>query len=289
MRVQKNMRTAITAITLTTALLASGCTRTYKSVSYYDPNTGNYITNIKEITDDTSEKETVKGSFEEILAHHKYTVFKKYGETKNPVRIIADTEHTPENQRKNNALLKNFLKKEDLLLVEGHRSSIIYPDLEERLFTALKTPKKSREAFKKIAQGTTTKDNCGYFDQEFPCTIESSEDDVLAYVCNAIYQDFEEIETPTTQQEHTIVYAFNQSLHYRNLAMARTITQKQKENPARQIYKVVGAHHVITNAELKKLGGIRPDFVEEFSGELCKLLEEEKIPYIVIIPTDFDY
>ncbi len=292
----ENMKKLVYCLAFNSIFLG-GCVKTYEGRGYSGPETNYQLVEYpsEKTGPPSSNQPSSNDPFEQKLQKHNYVLHKKIGE--NPrLFLIADV-HTTILLKRHNALLKDLLAKKDLLLPEGYLTGNGHPDLEEKIFYELEINKAGRKYFREVAKNNINKQDDyddSFFKQKFPCKIESSECDVL-YVLNLWANDglrdvgSQNPETLSKDDKECLVVledVYLRSLHYRNLAMTRTIKKKLDENPDAKIYQVIGGQHIITTEELNKMGGYRRKELDSTSGELSSLLEKEKIPHAVVCPSN---
>ncbi|GEM_PF-5010955 len=240
----------------------------------------------------------MKKPFEEILKKHNYCLFSNSKE-KNPVTLIADI-HSSKIEQRNEKLLQDILTKDDVLFMESTPSGIIYPNLHPLFFEDAKISLEAQEQIKEL-YAKRSKFLKKSKKSVFPCEIYGSDDDLIYLSCiiaknsinaNTSRLDGDEVKQLGFQKTLTDVLRVNaiyldiiiSATLYRNIAMAQTIKNRQKQMPNVNIYQVIGAQHVLSKQELASQG-ISLDYpLSKTAGQLNEMLTEEGINYVVIGP-----
>lgn len=242
----------------------------------------------------------VTKTFEQILEAHNYTVFGEHLPEKTPVIFIADVHSVPMRQR-TNAFLRDILTGNDIFFGEGENSHLRYRDIERQFFDDAQLPiqvQQQLEALCEQAQKlalTISPDQYkkfSYRKANFPCKVEYSDDPILIMAAGISKNTILALERNISPDDsgakvaslETATRIFKLTIHYRNLAIARTIQERHAANPTSRIYQVIGAQHVFA-----------PDFLKinsivncEYSGELCDLMTSAGILCCVVGPSDLE-
>lgn len=242
-------------------------------------------------------------TFEDKLNEHNYKIFSASAKKDNPIILIADI-HSKQVEKRNHAMLQDLLTEEDMLFMEGTFSGMQYPDIQKQFFDAAKFEQQARQDVRTLYEERREEVlKIPRNEQRFLCEVTGSDDDIIFVVCliaknmydvnknRLVQMNATEFSGETAKSlERSMKFAMNiftLATSYRNNAIARTLRQKYDENPTRKIYHVVGAQHVLTLDSFVEIGVDLDQDLQSTTGQLCALLSEQNVPYVVIGSNNF--